>query len=59
MADEPTAELDSRMGLQILKLFKDLVQEGMTIILTTHDLAIMEIVDEVYALEDGSIVDEG
>ncbi|WP_310500585.1 ABC transporter ATP-binding protein [Paenibacillus qinlingensis] len=59
LADEPTAELDSRMGLQILKLFKDLVQEGMTIILTTHDLAIMEIVDEVYALEDGSIVDEG
>ncbi|MGG1517923.1 ABC transporter ATP-binding protein [Paenibacillus oryzisoli] len=59
LADEPTAELDSRMGLQILKLFKDLVQEGLTIILTTHDLAIMEIVDEVYALEDGSIVDEG
>jgi putative ABC transport system ATP-binding protein len=59
LADEPTAELDSRMGLQILKLFKDLVHEGMTIILTTHDLAIMEIVDEVYALEDGSIVDEG
>jgi putative ABC transport system ATP-binding protein len=59
LADEPTAELDSRMGLQILKLFKDLVKEGMTIILTTHDLAIMEIVDEVYALEDGSIVDEG
>ena len=47
------------MGLQVLKLFKDLVQEGMTIILTTHDLAIMEIVDEVYALEDGTIVDEG
>ncbi|TXK80060.1 ABC transporter ATP-binding protein [Paenibacillus sp. N3.4] len=59
LADEPTAELDSRMGLQVLKLFKDLVQEGMTIILTTHDLAIMEIVDEVYALEDGTIVDEG
>ncbi|OCT12708.1 macrolide ABC transporter ATP-binding protein [Paenibacillus pectinilyticus] len=59
LADEPTAELDSRMGLQVLKLFKDLVQEGMTIMMTTHDLAIMEIVDEVYALEDGTIVDEG
>jgi len=59
LADEPTAELDSRMGLQVLKLFKDLVREGMTIILTTHDPAIMEIVDEVYALEDGVIVDEG
>ncbi|NOU93806.1 ATP-binding cassette domain-containing protein [Paenibacillus sp. LMG 31456] len=59
LADEPTAELDSRMGLQVMKVFKDLVQhEGMTIILTTHDPAIMEIVDQVYALEDGYIVEE-
>ncbi|WP_246066843.1 ABC transporter ATP-binding protein [Paenibacillus koleovorans] len=59
LADEPTAELDSKMGLQVLKVFKDLVQRGMTIILTTHDPAIMEIVDQVYSLEDGIIVDEG
>ena len=60
LADEPTAELDSKMGLQVIKVFKELVQyEGMTIILTTHDPAIMEIVDHVYALEDGRIVDEG
>lgn len=60
LADEPTAELDSRMGLQIIKLFKVLVQrEGITIILTTHDPAIMEIVDQVYVLEDGQIVDQG
>lgn len=59
LADEPTAELDSRMGLQVVKLFKDLVQnEGVTIIMTTHDPAIMEIVDQVYALEDGLIVEE-
>jgi putative ABC transport system ATP-binding protein len=59
LADEPTAELDSKMGLQVLKVFKDLVQQGMTIVLTTHDPAIMEIVDHVYTLEDGTIVDEG
>lgn len=60
LADEPTAELDSRMGLQIMKLFKDLVHhERITIIMTTHDPAIMEIVDQVYALEDGQIVDQG
>lgn len=59
LADEPTAELDSKMGSQVMKVFKDLVhQEGMTIILTTHDPAIMEIVDQVYALEDGHIVEE-
>ncbi len=60
LADEPTAELDSRLGLQIIKLFKDLVADfGITIVITTHDPAIMEIVDQVYALEDGQIVDQG
>ena len=56
LADEPTAELDSRTGLQIMKVFRDLVLQGMTVILTTHDPAIMEIVDHVYELEDGQIV---
>ncbi len=57
LADEPTAELDSRTGLQIMKVFRDLVESaGMTIIMTTHDPAIMEIVDHVYELEDGQIV---
>ena len=57
LADEPTAELDSRTGLQIMKIFRDLVETaGMTIIMTTHDPAIMEIVDRVYELEDGVIV---
>jgi len=57
LADEPTAELDSRTGLQIMKVFRDLVETaGMTIIMTTHDPAIMEIVDQVYELEDGQIV---
>lgn len=59
LADEPTAELDSKMGLQVMKVFKDLVRQGMTIVLTTHDPAIMEIVDQVYSLEDGTLVDEG
>lgn len=59
LADEPTAELDSKMGLQVMKVFKDLVQyEGMTVILTTHDPAIMGIADQVYTLEDGQIVKE-
>jgi putative ABC transport system ATP-binding protein len=57
LADEPTAELDSKTGLHIIKLFRDLVQQdNMTVILSTHDPAIMEIVDHVYELEDGQIV---
>jgi putative ABC transport system ATP-binding protein len=57
LADEPTAELDSKTGLQIVGLFRELVErEGLTIVMTTHDPAMMEIVDQVYALEDGVIV---
>jgi putative ABC transport system ATP-binding protein len=57
LADEPTAELDSRMGLQVIKVFRDLVERrGMTVVMTTHDPGIMEIVDHVIALEDGEIV---
>lgn len=57
LADEPTAELDSRTGLHIIKVFRDLVQQqGISVVLTTHDPAIMEIVDHVYELEDGQIV---
>lgn len=45
------------MGLQVMKAFKDLVQkDGITVVMTTHDPAIMELVDEVYELEDGKIV---
>lgn len=59
LADEPTAELDTKMGLQVIKVFRDLVeQEGISIVMTTHDPAIMEIVDIVYALEDGQIVEQ-
>jgi len=59
IADEPTAELDSRMGLQIIRVFRDLVKRlGTTIVLTTHDPGIMELVDQVIALEDGRIVEQ-
>jgi len=58
LADEPTAELDTKMGFQIIKVFRDLVErEGISIVMTTHDPAIMDVVDHVYALEDGEIVE--
>lgn len=57
-ADEPTAELDTATGLQVIKLFKTLVeQHGMTIIMTTHDPNMMDIADKVFTLEDGEIID--
>lgn len=57
IADEPTAELDTRMGLQVMRVFRELVhRSGMTVVMTTHDPGIMELVDHVIALEDGKIV---
>ncbi|MBN2532584.1 MAG: ABC transporter ATP-binding protein [Spirochaetales bacterium] len=58
-ADEPTSALDTMLGLQVVKLFKELVEnQGMTIVMTTHDPNIMEVADYVYTLEDGRIVEE-
>jgi len=57
-ADEPTAELDTTMGLQVMGLFKSLIQtEGITVVMTTHDPNMMEIGDRVYTMEDGEIID--
>lgn len=59
LADEPTAELDSKMGMQVIKIFKDLISnENITIFLTTHDNAVMSMVDNVFRLEDGQIVEQ-
>jgi len=58
-ADEPTAELDTHMGLQIMKLFRDLVEtHGLTILMTTHDPGMMDLADRVFVMEDGRVIDE-
>lgn len=55
-ADEPTAELDSPTAMAVMKLFRELVrQNDLTIVMTTHDTAMMELADIVYTLEDGVI----
>ena len=58
-ADEPTAELDTATGLQVMKIFKELIEkEEVTIVMTTHDMGLLDIADCIYHLEDGEIVDE-
>ncbi|MGH4123397.1 MAG: ABC transporter ATP-binding protein [Clostridium sp.] len=58
-ADEPTAALDTNRGLQIVKIFKDMVQkEGISVVMTTHDPNMMEIANCVYTLQDGELVNE-
>ncbi len=57
-ADEPTAELDTQMGLQVVKVFRDLVaKEKLTVVMTTHDPNMMELADHVYTLEDGEVIE--
>lgn len=59
-ADEPTAELDSHRALQIVGLFRDLVeQEGITIIMTTHDPDLQQLADASISLVDGAVTGTG
>ena len=56
LADEPTAELDTKTGFKIIRTFQELVsKKGTTIIMTTHDPAILELIEHQYTLEDKQI----
>ncbi|ALS21431.1 ABC transporter ATP-binding protein [Paenibacillus naphthalenovorans] len=57
LADEPTAELDSQMGAQVMTVFRDIIRtERMTICMTTHDPTIMEVADRVFEMVDGKFI---
>jgi len=57
-ADEPTAELDSQTAITVVNIFKKLVsEEGVTIVMTTHDTGLMDAGDIVYTIEDGCVKD--
>lgn len=57
LADEPTAELDSQMGAQVMSVFKEIIaSEKLTVCMTTHDPTILEVADHVYEMVDGSFI---
>jgi ABC-type lipoprotein export system ATPase subunit len=57
LADEPTGELDSVTGQQILELFRRVVEhEGTTVLMASHDLTVDLFADQVYHLQDGCVV---
>ena len=55
LADEPTGNLDSKTGKEIINLFKKLNREGKTIIIVTHDLNISSEASKVLKIKDGQI----
>ncbi|WP_457591073.1 ABC transporter ATP-binding protein [Geoglobus sp.] len=57
LCDEPTGNLDSKTGRQVMEILKRLNEEGVTVILVTHDESLKEYADRVVRLRDGRIVD--
>ena len=55
LADEPTGALDTKSGNQIMDIFRQLSEEGMTIIMITHEPAIAACADKTYHILDGEL----
>ncbi|MCX7694681.1 MAG: ABC transporter ATP-binding protein [Caloramator sp.] len=58
LADEPTGALDSKTGLEVLNILKDLNKEGNTIVLITHDMNIALNAKRIITVKDGVIVSD-
>jgi len=59
IADEPTGELDTKMGMEIINLLHDLNKKlDQTILMVTHDPAIGQLADRLLKMRDGKIIDE-
>lgn len=58
LADEPTGNLDSRTGEEIMAIFQDLNENGRTILIVTHELDIAKHTKRIIYLKDGMIIDE-
>lgn len=58
VADEPTGNLDTVSGQELLTIFMDLVKKGKTIVMVTHDLEYLKFASKIFHIVDGKIVEE-
>lgn len=58
LADEPTGNLDSHSGVEVMKILHELHEEGRTVILITHDNDIADEAQRVIRIQDGQIVSD-
>src|SRR5688572_17383922 len=59
LADEPTGNLDSNTGVEIMHLLKELNEEGRTIIVVTHDSNVARYANRIYQMRDGVLKESG
>lgn len=58
LADEPTGALDTKTGEEVMGLFEELNQQGMTLIVVTHDMEVAEQAQRIVTLRDGKIISD-
>ncbi|MCU1280335.1 MAG: macrolide transporter ATP-binding protein [bacterium] len=56
LCDEPTGNLDSDTGAQIIELFRALNEDGLTLVIVTHEERVSSVASRVLRLEDGALV---
>ena len=56
LADEPTGNLDSKMGSEIMNIFMKLYEEGRTIVVVTHEISIAKVGRRIIKMQDGKII---
>ncbi len=58
LADEPTGALDSKTGEDVMALFKELHEQGLTLVVVTHDMGVARQAERIITLKDGEVIDD-